>query len=511
TEIVIHVNMLKEGWDVTNLYTIVPLRAANARTLIEQSIGRGLRLPYGKRTGVATVDRLSIVAHDRFQEIIDEASRPDSVIRLQQVILDPEKDFQKTVTVVAQSNLAMQLGGHAPQASSGNAVPAALFTSDGERRIAEVAYQVMRKYEVLPNSAHLLTEEIQRKIVQEVSEVVTPAQLDLAGMSGKVDVAAIVRKTANAVVEQTIDIPRIVVIPRGDVTIGYHSFRLDLSGIGYQPVDRDLLIQHLRTREQETLSFGTRGQHEIRLEDYVVRGLMDFDEISYDDHAELLYDLAGQLVSRLRGYLAEEEVRNVLIYHQKQIAAFIRAQMQAHQWETVVDYDVVVKKGFTELKGSAYTATAGEVVHNFQQAVEDKSRIPQMLFGGFERCLFWPTKFQSDSERKLAVILDRESLKWLRPAKGQFRIFYKSGTDDPEYVPDFVAETVDRIYMLESKARNELNDADVLAKQAAAEKWCGLATEHTARNGGRPWQYVLIPHDVIAENMTLEALANRYG
>ena len=56
TEIVIHVNMLKEGWDVTNLYTIVPLRAANARTLIEQSIGRGLRLPYGKRTGVEVVD-----------------------------------------------------------------------------------------------------------------------------------------------------------------------------------------------------------------------------------------------------------------------------------------------------------------------------------------------------------------------------------------------------------------------------------------------------------------------
>ena len=70
TEIVIHVNMLKEGWDVTNLYTIVPLRAANARTLIEQSIGRGLRLPYGKRTGVTAVDRLNIVAHDSFQEIV---------------------------------------------------------------------------------------------------------------------------------------------------------------------------------------------------------------------------------------------------------------------------------------------------------------------------------------------------------------------------------------------------------------------------------------------------------
>ena len=55
TEVVIHVNMLKEGWDVTNLYTIIPLRAASARTLVEQSIGRGLRLPYGRRTGVALV------------------------------------------------------------------------------------------------------------------------------------------------------------------------------------------------------------------------------------------------------------------------------------------------------------------------------------------------------------------------------------------------------------------------------------------------------------------------
>jgi type III restriction enzyme len=67
--------------------------AAEARILIEQSIGRGLRLPYGRRAGVAAVDRLSIVAHDKFQEIIDEANRPDSAIRLQQVIIDPTQDL----------------------------------------------------------------------------------------------------------------------------------------------------------------------------------------------------------------------------------------------------------------------------------------------------------------------------------------------------------------------------------------------------------------------------------
>jgi type III restriction enzyme len=110
TEIVIHVNMLKEGWDVTNLYTIVPLRAANARTLIEQSIGRGLRLPYGKRTGVAAVDRLNIVAHDKFQEIIDEANRGDSPIRLKQVILDAPSADDKKVSVQVGSGAMTRLG-----------------------------------------------------------------------------------------------------------------------------------------------------------------------------------------------------------------------------------------------------------------------------------------------------------------------------------------------------------------------------------------------------------------
>jgi type III restriction enzyme len=66
TEIVIYVNILKEGWDVTNLYTILPLRATDSEIFIKQSIGRGLNLPYGKRTAITIVHRLNIVAYDKF-------------------------------------------------------------------------------------------------------------------------------------------------------------------------------------------------------------------------------------------------------------------------------------------------------------------------------------------------------------------------------------------------------------------------------------------------------------
>ena len=91
-EIVIHVNMLKEGWDVTNLYTIVPLRAADAPILVEQSIGRGLRLPYGgKRTGDKDVDTLTVIAHENFEAVIKAAKDPKSVLsRLSYIELDDE-------------------------------------------------------------------------------------------------------------------------------------------------------------------------------------------------------------------------------------------------------------------------------------------------------------------------------------------------------------------------------------------------------------------------------------
>ena len=411
TEIVIHVNMLKEGWDVTNLYTIIPLRAANARTLIEQSIGRGLRLPYGKRTGVSAVDRLTIVAHDKFQEIIDDANRPDSQIRLEKIILEPAGQHQKLATVISQSGVLAQIGGQSLESSSatitqsGASAAKPVFTTEAEQKVAKVAYEVINRYELLPSSNQLLNKKIQAEITARVKEEIAPLQGELAGVMAQVNVAAVVAKTTELVVQQTIDIPRILVVPKGEVTSGFHSFTLDASSIHYQPVERDILIQHLRTHQQETLTALGSAQTELRIEDYLVRALIDFDDISYDDHADLLYELSGQLVKHLRGYLKDEgEVQNVLQYYQRQLAEFIHSQMQAHHWEKTSGHDVVVSKGFTALKPLAFTAPADEAIHNFRHPIADKTKIAQMIFGGFGRCLYPVQKFQSDTERVLAVM-----------------------------------------------------------------------------------------------------------
>ena len=72
---------------------------------------------------------------------------------------------------------------------------------------------------------------------------------------------------------------------------------------------------------------------------------------------------------------------------------------------------------------------------------------------------------------------------------------------------DFVAETEDFIYMVEVKAKNEINDPQVLAKKDVAVEWCQNASEYMLNHGGKSWKYVLIPHDAISENMTLKGLS----
>ena len=498
TEIVIHVNMLKEGWDVTNLYTIVPLRAANARTLVEQSIGRGLRLPYGKRTGVKAVDWLNIVAHDKFQEIVDEANRGDSLLRLQQVILAEPAAAEKKESVQVASNVETRLG----LAAADDVAP--VFSSEAEKAAARVTLEVIEEYEtrrdLLPTSAALRQPEVQAAIAAEVAARLQSKQGELLPDT-PLDVAAVVAATAATVAQQTIDIPRISVVPTGEVTTGFHPFTLDVSRLHLRPGADEILLHGLLNNEQQRIA-AESSRWEQRVEDYIVRELVDYDDVDYFTQSALLYELAGRMVQHLRSYLTEDEALNVLQRNAKLIAGEIHAQMQAHFFAEAAGFEVRVSRGFTALKPCNFTATAGQP-HHFRETVADVSRIKSMLFNGFQKCLYPLQKFHSDTERRFAVILERDAQKWFRPVKGQFQIYYQFGAEQPEYIPDFVAETDDAILMAETKKRAELASGEVQAKAAAAARWCQQASDYAASVGGKAWQYLLLPHDEITEALHL--------
>ena len=526
TEIVVHVNMLKEGWDVTNLYTIVPLRTADSRTLVEQSIGRGLRLPYGRRTGVSAVDRLTIVAHDRFQDIIDEAKKGGysfSTVKIgedipeaakQTVVVPPViEDILGLTPVAGAANTAGE--GAKTEGSNQTQKPDPAFKTAEEQATARLALEAIRKIardpNTVPGTNALQRDDIQKKIVAAVADKQKTEQLTITGALGNEELAAIVSKVTDVYVAHTIAIPRVIVLPKGIVEAGFRDFTLDLSSLRLQPVSKEILVQHLASDTRDVIGALEGGHEEERLEDYVVRGLIDFDDVNYDEQAGLLYDLAGQLIDHLRGYLRnDDEVRNVLLFHQRQISNFVHAQMQQHTWEEASSYEATVSSGFSEIRSQAFAASSSELVRPYDTPIANKLDIRKMLFGGFKKCLYTTQKFDVDTERRFAVILEKDSsvIKWFKPGKGVFQIRY---TGDNSYEPDFVVETETEKFLCEPKRADQLQDPVVIAKARAAATWCGHASSYELENAGKPWRYLLIPHDVIADNMTIDGLADRYA
>ena len=246
------------------------------------------------------------------------------------------------------------------------------------------------------------------------------------------------------------------------------------------------------------------GVREPHLENYIVKKLVDFEDIDYLTQADLLYGLAGQAVGHYQAQnYSQDELYEIIDTYSGELARLIHAQMAEHFWEKASAYEAQVSRGFTKLKPCNYTAAADGKIHSVRETVQEVGRIKQMLFGGFERCLYPLQKFDSDTERRFAVILERDAEKWFKPAKGQFQIYYQLGTQQHEYLPDFVVETDNEILMVEIKARSDLSSVEVQAKATAAATWCQHASDYTMQHKGKPWRYLLIPHDEVNESKRL--------
>ena len=531
----IHVNMLKEGWDVTNLYTIIPLRAANARTLVEQSIGRGLRLPYGKRTGVEEVDRLSIVAHDRFQDIVDEANREDSILKLKTYILEPENEEQEIISVTSTSRLDVLLGTGQSQLTdtqqtgtiqdqvelndektNGQTIQVNLDLTDP--LVIQIAQQTKREIqaqakntETVKHSEDLTRQEVQAQMTANVLKAIQDNVSDIVQeldfgeeqsnkkLPSEEEVLKIVQQVTEVHIQNTIDIPRISVTPSDDVTTGFDSFDLDTQGLHLQPQERELIGQNLSNNQIFSIK-AYDALNEKSPQDRIVYALIDFDDIDYFTQADLLYDLSNQMVDYFKTYLTDDEVIQVVEQNYQTIANNIHGQMQEHHWENASNYNVVINRSFVELKQPSFTAVKEIPPQSIRVTPSKGISIKKLLFTGFAKCLMVFQKFDSDTERRFAIILERDSNKWFKPAKGQFQIYYNFQGAQPEYIPDFVVETEKYYLLAETKAENEMTSEEVVIKAQAGSEWCKNASTVSTK----PWHYLLIPHTEVVESKRLD-------
>ena len=511
-EVVIHVNMLKEGWDVTNLYTIVPLRAADAPILVEQSIGRGLRLPYGgKRTGYPDVDKLTVIAHDNFEAVIAAAKDPNSVLsKLSYIELDEDElTPEKSEVIVTQTFFDIQEKKELEKAKTEIEKKSAQEVADAKRAIWEVLGDMPRVTSGLLRDSGIksvrdldkpeyvaVIKDLTIRRIEESAREVSPMFAEEFAKPRIEEVDAVVDTVIHDFVKNIIEIPRMT-IQREAYKAEYKWFDLDTRmGFDLPSLKDEIIRVGLVDKSSDIIEVMSGRQYDSPL-DQIVSALLDYDEIDYDENAELIYHLANQALQAItKNAENEDDIPKIVNNFKKAIAKTIFDQMQAHFVMTSLGYTKPKVLPFSGIVEQHATLVDGYGRQDYRAVVPPKF-VPKIVFTGFTKSYYVECKFDSKTEQDFSNVLedDPEVLKWLRPASNQFNIYWSNGSK--KYEPDFVVETADAIYMVETKAKKNMQDADVLGKKKAAEEYCKNASEFTKTVGGKPWKYVLLAHDTV--------------
>jgi type III restriction enzyme len=506
-EIVIHVNMLKEGWDVNNLYTIVPLRTAASKILREQMVGRGLRLPYGERTGDRDVDAVMLTAHDKFADILAEAQKGDSIFKAGNVIkveeIEPEEIDCPQIAFGLEPDQELE----AAYAKTG--IQKTEQTDILLKKSTKLIRRAVTKH-IQSDPSHTVTPAQAKQIAKEVSQQISQDK-DLGDVYRENEMPLTAwmlyqtEETHRAAQAKFIPIPRIKVTDDGVEEYVFVDFDLDMAEFTHVPIKNELLIQNLEDMQDrlrvkgDAIDFDGYNPKKVILEQLRAK-----PEIDYEKCSALLFKLITQLCGHYAEQYGINGMQNIVMMYKRDIGKKIYTQMMQHFY---------CENGFLQEE------VVGTRNHNLQQTYSFKKRsglyksygedIHSVLFEGIKKGVFETAKFDSYPELVLAQVLegDPDVLNWLRPAPHEFNITYNRGRS---YEPDFVVETEETIYLVEVKGEDKLNDPDVIAKKNRGVQYCEVASRWGKANGYKQWKYLFIPSKRVMPNSSFMQLAKQF-
>ena len=519
-EIVLHVYKLKEGWDVNNLFTIIPLNAAKSDILALQTIGRGLRLPFGEITHVEEIDTLDIVAHDHYREIIDdikdnpvfkkrnlddedipetEAVKVEAVVQDQQISIFDDmfkdanvKSFQdidtnKDIDNLYEAYQKVYMKKAAPKKKDSK--------PDGQITI----------FDLFGDTADTSSVDTRSKGEQAptdttVSQDNLDITIEIAGPS-KSNVPELYVKE---LFKQKVEEFKRVAISVPKISISYSS------SIEFKPftVKRNVMDFDVAASKIERYDainnrlLQTLDADPLMVDDPVntlaCSLLESIPEFSYDD-ANLILDVVEQYLRLIDG--DEETKKRIIRRYATVIVEDLRQQIYASKEEHTefiynVQQDLIVFGSFAKTKLKHVDGKLG-----YKKEVADKKNIKNYLFEGYRKSYYPVNSFDSDDERRFAVVLEEDDdvVRFIKPPLNQLGLFYRAGK---QYNPDFLVETKDCKYMVEVKAANQVNNEDVQEKARAGVKWCECASKVDADD--KKWKYRLVSGEDIIIGNTLK-------
>ncbi len=495
-EIVLHVYKLKEGWDVNNLFTIIPLNAAKSDILAMQTIGRGLRLPFGEQTGNEDLDTLDIVAHDHYRELVDEI-RSSDIFRY--------RDLDKTGVEDSESVDVSSTFEDGQLSFIDEAITSTGLKSFDQMRNPQTQLEIYEAYvknfmasqeknRKSDNPNQLSLFDIAPEVMQ-TGETPGPQSTGTDTVSTTPDTQSGKRpmtqeefaKTVTEYSAKAISVPKILVQTTSEVKFNHFEVKRTIQDfeIATAKIERfDAINQHLLT---------VVDAQALEVEDArntLACMLLDsISELSYDD-ADFIIDVVEQYLSQIPG--DDEEKKKIVRRYAGLIVNDIKKQIYTHMDRKTQDIHIVQKDLIVFRKFVKNVKKNGQV--RYDKPFTDRSNIKKYLFTGYKKSYYPANAFDSDTERQFSVILeeDPDVIRWIKPPLNQLGLFWKAGQ---QYNPDFLVEMTTGKYMVEVKALNEVNNEEVVSKAREGIRWCTFAS--TADPDHKTWEYRLISDDNI--------------
>lgn len=494
-EIVVHVNMLKEGWDVTNLYTIIPLRRSASQTLTEQTMGRGLRLPYGKRVGNDIVDGLTIVSHDKYQEIVNEAHKEDSIFNASNIKYVEDMDLKEKEVIASIPVWQVEYDEK---------------IKNENKEEQKIELSIKKQVEnIISNSKKIDSDkfkeiEIKEKVLDGVN---TQLKLDLNLDDIKETYDEIIDENIDNMIENyyknSINIPYVSTSRQNSIKQEYKDFDFDYEKIkNYRPLAESMIIQHLDDGETFEISFNNTKSIYSNPKELLFEKILSSPSIEYEKCADILNDKIDGYLKILGEKFDTDEIINIVFNYSNYIVKEFTNQINSNMVIIDDSFEEFIVMEHSKILSGNYTKYKIDNILKYTDVI-NKSDVPKKVFTGFKKTYHNIYKFDSSTEKDFSVILENSSSvkKWLRPAPNQFNIYWNK---EHKYEPDFVVETEENIYLVEIKAENQASQEEVQLKKKAAEEYCNIVNDYGKTHNIKKWIYLIIEDSNVKTNYSFD-------
>lgn len=459
--VIIAVRMLAEGWDVKNVYVIASMRASVSTILTEQTLGRGLRLPWGRYTDIEMLDTLEVLAHERYEELLKKAGVLSEAFVDQRTRALLRTDAQgQTVSVVETTTVQVPV--IELPASAEGAAAAAPPTSVGGAVVTSV--------------------EDRQKEAQKESPAVEQTYFPLDDMP-------------------TIRVPRLLMtqvestFSLGDIT-DFEPF----SRLGQQ-IASDPEAGLRRVKVSARIVEGLDGIRRTELVTSTAvdkvdaaRSLFPLEELKLEVVEALLASPvvparkgervhAARLVDAFVSGLGEKAAELLSAYQDRAIARLVRLTTDEHRrFATKPKFDEVVE-----------VVPLGAGRTSRRQITKDRTGTfrKSLAYNGWRKSMYGVDWFDSEPERAVAAAIDdADSVSsWLRLHTGELPILWTN--DGRHYNADLIVVGDDGTkWVVEVKRDSDIGSAEVLGKREAAKRWVNHVNASELVDAD--WRYLLL-------------------